>query len=81
MIHPLLFSFLLTLTSATPGFKMEEIDTSLSIGYAVLLVDVDGDGKKDIVVVDTNRVPGIRTRGWKKRVIAQGQTSADNVAI
>ena len=42
---------------AGPGrFKMQEIDTDLKVGYAVLLVDVNGDGKKDIVVVDTTRV-------------------------
>ena len=35
---------------------MQEVDKSLKVGYAVLLVDVDGDGKKDIVVVDSERV-------------------------
>src|SRR5262249_11158770 len=31
------------------SFRMEEIETKLGVGYAVLLVDVNGDGKKDIV--------------------------------
>jgi hypothetical protein len=64
-----------------PGFKMEEIDTTLNIGYAVLLVDVDADGKKDIVVVDTNRILWYQNPTWQRRVILQGQTLADNVAI
>ena len=66
---------------SVPPFKMQEIDTTLGIGYAVLLVDVDGDGKKDIVVVDTNRVVWYQNPTWKRRVILQGQTLADNVAI
>jgi hypothetical protein len=66
---------------SNPQFRMQEIDTSLSVGYAVLLVDVDGDGKKDIVVVDTNRVVWYQNPTWKRRVILQGVTQADNVAI
>ena len=41
---------------AFPRFRMQEIGTDLKVGYAVLLVDLNGDGKKDIVVVDTRRV-------------------------
>ncbi len=62
-------------------FKMQEIDTTLGVGYAVLLVDVDGDGKKDIVVVDTNRVLWYQNPTWQKHIILQGKTLADNVAI
>lgn len=66
---------------SVPEFQMQEIDTTLSVGYAVLLVDVDGDGKKDIVVVDTNRVVWYQNPTWKRRVLLQGMTQADNVAI
>ena len=34
----------------------QELERSLKVGYAVLPVDVDQDGKKDLVVVDTTRV-------------------------
>lgn len=66
---------------AFPGFRMEEIETTLGVGYAVVLADVDGDGKKDIVVVDTNRVLWFANPSWKKRTILQGGTKPDNVCI
>jgi hypothetical protein len=66
---------------AEPGFRMQEIETGLKVGYAVLLVDVNGDGKKDIVVVDTNRVVWYENPTWKRRTILEGQTSPDNVSI
>jgi len=60
---------------------MEELDKSLQVGYAVVLVDVDGDKKKDIVVVDTTRVVWYQNPTWKKRVMIDGQTKPDNVCI
>ena len=64
-----------------PGFKMQELETGLGVGYAVLLVDVNNDGKKDIVVVDTDRVLWYENPTWKKRIIIQGGTRKDNVCI
>lgn len=62
-------------------FRIEEIDKSLKVGYAVLLEDVDGDGKPDIVAVDTNEVVWYQNPTWKKRVIIRNQTKEDNVCI
>lgn len=62
-------------------FRIEEIDKTLKVGYAVLLVDVDGDGKLDIVVVDTNEVVWYQNPSWQKRVIIKNQTKDDNVCI
>jgi hypothetical protein len=64
-----------------PRFRVQEIETGLQIGYAVLLVDLNGDGKKDIVVVDKTRVVWYENPTWKRRTIIQGQTKPDNVCI
>ena len=64
-----------------PQFRTQEIETKLKVGYAVLLVDVNGDGKTDIVVVDTNRVVWYENPTWKRRIIIEGMTKPDNVCI
>src|SRR5262245_172109 len=64
-----------------PGFRMQEIETGLGVGYAVLLVDLNGDGKKDIIVVDTKRVVWYENPTWKRRSIIEGLTKPDNVCI
>ena len=67
---------------ALPKFRMQEIDKSLKIGYAVTLADVNGDGKKDVVVCDKDRVVWFDNAGdWKLHTITQGQVKADNVCI
>jgi hypothetical protein len=60
---------------------MQELDEKLGVGYAVLLADVNGDGKKDIVVVDTNRVLWFENPTWTKHIIISGGTKTDNVCI
>src|SRR5262249_50715218 len=68
-------------TASFPSFRMQEIETGLGVGYAVLLVDLNGDGKKDIVVVDTKRVVWYENPTWKRHTILEGQTKPDNVCI
>src|SRR5438552_2252938 len=64
-----------------PQFRMQEIETGLKIGYGVLLVDINGDGKPDIVVADATRVVWYENPTWKRRTIIEGLTKPDNVSI
>ncbi|HTU20333.1 MAG TPA: VCBS repeat-containing protein [Gemmataceae bacterium] len=68
-------------TGAIPEFRIQEIEKGLGVGYAVLLVDVNNDGKKDIVVVDEKRVVWYENPSWKRRNIIEGKTAPDNVCI
>jgi FG-GAP-like repeat len=62
-------------------FEMREIDKSLTVGYAVLPVDINGDGKTDFVVVDSHRVLWYENPTWKPHVIIGGITAKDNVCV
>ncbi len=64
-----------------PTFKPQEIDASLTIGYGVILVDLNADKKPDIVVADKERVIWFENPTWKLRVITEGKTKPDNVCI
>jgi hypothetical protein len=65
-----------------PKFRTQEIDKSLTVGYAVVLADVNADGKKDIVVCDSNRVIWFdNAANWKLHTITEGVVKKDNVCI
>jgi len=67
--------------SVIANFKMQEIATDLTVGYATIIADVNGDGKPDIVVVDSKRVVWYENPTWKVRPIIMGKTKPDNVCI
>ena len=64
-----------------PKFKMEEIATDLTVGYAVIVADINDDKKPDIVVVDSKRVVWYENPTWKVRTIIGARTKPDNVCI
>jgi hypothetical protein len=64
---------------AVPTFRTQELDNKLGVGYAVLIADVNGDGKPDIIVVDTTRVLWYENPTWKRHTILEGMTRPDNV--
>jgi len=68
-------------TAQFPHFRVQQIDDSLKVGYGVLLVDVNGDGKKDIVVADAHRVIWYENPTWKRHTIIGPAVKPDNVSI
>jgi hypothetical protein len=61
--------------------QVQEIATDLGVGYAVSLVDVNGDEKLDIVAVDQTRVVWYENPSWKVHTLIQDQTKKDNVCL
>ena len=68
--------------SPWPRFEAVEIDRSLTVGYAVLLHDITGDHRPDIIVVDSRRLIYFENPSWRLRtILPEGSTKPDNVCI
>src|SRR6187200_17408 len=67
--------------SKTPVFRAQEVDTQIEIGYGLAIADVQGDGKKDILLADKKQFVWYEAPSWKKHVIAENLTEKDNVCI
>lgn len=64
------------------AFQTEELKTQLTVGYAVRLLDMNGDQKLDIAIVDSERILWLENPGWHEHVlIGPGQTKKDNVCF
>jgi sugar lactone lactonase YvrE len=64
-----------------PSFRAVTLDDKVKIGYAVAIADVDGDKKKDVLLVDKDIIAWYRNPGWEKSVIAEKLTPRDHVCI
>src|SRR3954454_23727939 len=65
-------------------FKPQDLDKSLTVGYAVRIADLNGDGKPDIIVCDSARVIWFSNPDWKLHTIIDDKAAgvtADNVCI
>jgi hypothetical protein len=62
-------------------FRPQEISDELTVGYATRILDMNEDGKPDILVVDSKRVIWFENPAWKMHTILEGHTLPDNVAI
>ncbi len=68
---------------ALPGavFEAEVIDDQITVGYGLAVADVDGDGKVDILLADSNRTVAYRSPDWKMRELTGKLTPKDHVCI
>ncbi len=67
--------------AAEPKFRAQEITKDLTVGYATRILDMNEDGKPDILVVDSKRVIWFENPGWQLHTILEGATLPDNVSI
>ncbi len=79
--HPLTLLLLFPISTFAQKFRVQEIEKGLGVGYAVRLVDINEDGKKDIVIVDRKRIVWYENPSWKRRIIIEDQTIPDNVCF
>lgn len=61
--------------------RAEELPTKLGVGYAVRLLDMNGDKQLDICIVDQTRILWLENPTWKEHVIIDKQTRPDNVCF
>ena len=62
-------------------FRPQEISKALTVGYATQLLDMNDDGKLDILVVDTERLIWFENPSWQLHTILEHATKKDNVSI
>jgi hypothetical protein len=67
--------------SAQLQFNGVELPTELGVGYAVRLIDMNGDSRLDIAIVDKTRILWLENPSWREHVILEGQTKPDNVCF
>ena len=71
----------LLFSQASPNFEPQVIDDNVSIGYGIVVGDVDGDGKPDLILADKKQFVWYRNGDWKRFVLAENLTEHDNVCI
>lgn len=68
--------------AADIAFKIEELKTKLGVGYAVRLIDMNGDKKLDIAIVDAKRIIWLENPTWAEHTLTDVLTTPnDNVCF
>ena len=68
--------------AAEPSFEPEVLPVELKVGYAVSAVDLSGDGKLDIAIVDSKRFIWLENPSWQVHVMhAEPGAANDNVCF
>lgn len=79
------FFFIFTtpgLASAETKWRAESLLVTLNVGYAVLAIDLSGDGKLDIAIVDSKRFIWLENPSWQTHVMqATPEAANDNVCF
>ncbi|MCD8535347.1 MAG: VCBS repeat-containing protein [Verrucomicrobia bacterium] len=62
-------------------FSTQEIDSTVLIGYGVSLADINGDGRKDILLCDKNSIFWYENPSWDKHLVVKNLTELDHVCL
>ena len=69
-------------TAWAGDWQTVELPVKLTVGYAVRAIDMNGDAKLDIAIVDSKRVLWLENPSWKEHVIYETpDAKADNVCF
>jgi hypothetical protein len=67
---------------AQTAFKVQELQNNWGVVYAVLIEDVNKDGKPDVVALSPTQLAWWENgANWAKHVVSDGQTKKDNVCF
>lgn len=67
--------------NAGVSFRAQEIQRDFGVVYAVLVADINGDGKPDVVAINPTQVVWFENPTWEKHIILDGATKKDNVCM
>lgn len=62
-------------------FEAREVATGLGVVYAVTTADVNGDGRRDIVLITSTQLLWFEGPSWQRHLVAEKVTEKDNVAL
>ena len=71
----------LDVSAVEPVFRAVEIDNAIDVGYAVTVGEMNGDGRPDILVVDSTEIVWYENPSWTKHVILSDAVQRDHVCI
>src|SRR5882724_9297617 len=80
---PLFLAFVNTVNAEVPNFAAHELATDLKGGYQVVVADVNGDGKPDLIALASG-IPDLvwfENPTWKRHVLASGFNRMINCAF
>lgn len=66
---------------AFPTFRLQNIETGLEVGWSLLVEDVNGDGKKDFIVVSPTHVVWCENPTWQPHTMVKGTTKRNNMTL
>lgn len=67
---------------AADSWQAHELPVKLTVGYAVRAIDMNGDDRLDVAIVDSKRVLWLENPTWQEHVIyATSEAKADNVCF